>query len=215
MKINILLFNKFETLDAFGPAEIFGKVQEFELDYFSVEGRIITSSQNVSVVTKTLTESKEDCVWLIPGGEGTRSLVHDEDFLFKLKQLAKKSKFCLSVCTGSALLAKCGVLDGIRATSNKRAFDWVKTASQKTIWVEKARWVVCGKFYTSSGVSAGMDMALVFFPTFLAKTKQMKLPNGLNMSGMTTRKKTNFQHFNKETKTWFKSERQRTRTSTR
>lgn len=109
MKINILLFNKFETLDAFGPAEIFGKVQEFELDYFSVEGGIITSSQNVSVVTKTLTESREDCVWLIPGGEGTRNLVHDEDFLFKLKQLAQKSKFCLSVCTGSALLAKSGV----------------------------------------------------------------------------------------------------------
>lgn len=171
MKINILLFNKFETLDAFGPAEIFGKVQEFELDYFSVEGGIITSSQNVSVVTKTLTESKEDCVWLIPGGEGTRSLVHDEDFLFKLKQLAKKSKFCLSVCTGSALLARCGVLDGIRATSNKRAFDWVKTASQKTIWVEKARWVVCGKFYTSSGVSAGMDMALGFVSDILGKDK--------------------------------------------
>lgn len=171
MKINILLFDKFETLDAFGPAEIFGKVQEFELDYFSVEGGIVTSSQNVSIVTKPITESKEDCVWLIPGGEGTRCLVHDEDFLLKLKQLAQKSKFCLSVCTGAALLAKCGVLDGIRATSNKRAFDWVKTTSQKTLWVKKARWVAAGKFYTSSGVSAGMDMALGFVSDILGKNK--------------------------------------------
>ena len=171
MKINILLFDKFETLDAFGPAEIFVKVQEFELDYFSVEGGIVTSSQNVSVVTKSIAESKEDCVWLIPGGEGTRSLVHDEDFLFKLKQLIQKSKFCLSVCTGSALLAKCGALDGIRAPSNKRAFDWVKTASQKTLWIEKARWIVCGKFYTSSGVSAGMDMALSFVSDIFGKDK--------------------------------------------
>ena len=116
MKINILLFDKFETLDAFGPAEIFGKVQEFELDYFSVEGG-------------------------------------------------------LSVCTGSALLAKCGALDGIRATSNKRAFDWVKTTSQKTLWVKKARWVVAGKIYTSSGVSAGMDMALGFVSDILGKNK--------------------------------------------
>lgn len=73
MKINILLFNKFETLDAFGPAEIFGKAQEFELEYFSVAGGIVTSSQNVSVITKPITEAKEDFVWLIPGGEGTRA----------------------------------------------------------------------------------------------------------------------------------------------
>ena len=177
MKINILLFDKFETLDAFGPAEIFGKVQEFELDYFSVEGGIVTSSQNVSVATKPIAEAKEDCVWLIPGGEGTRNLVNDENFLLKLKQIAQKSNFCLSVCTGSALHAKCGVLDGIRATSNKRAFEWVKTTSQKTIWVEKARWVVCGKFYTSSGVSAGMDMALGFVSDILGKDKASKIAN--------------------------------------
>ena len=175
MKINILLFDKFETLDAFGPAEIFGKAQEFELDYFSVEGRTVTSSQNVSVITKPITEAKEDSVWLIPGGEGTRSLVHDEDFLLKLKQLAQKSKFCLSVCTGSALLAKCGALDGIRATSNKRAFEWVKTVSQKTLWIEKARWVVCEKFYTSSGISAGMDMALGFVSDTLGKNRATEI----------------------------------------
>lgn len=175
MKINILLFDKFETLDAFGPAEIFGKAQEFELDYFSVAGGIITSSQNISVVTKQITDAEENSVWLIPGGEGTRDLVHDEDFLFKLKQLAQKSKFCLSVCTGSALLAKCGALDGIRATSNKRAFDWVKTTSQKTLWIGKARWVVCGKFYTSSGVSAGMDMALAFVSDILGKNRATEI----------------------------------------
>ncbi len=171
MKINILLFDKFETLDAFGPAEIFGKAQEFELDYFSVEGGTVTSSQNISVVTKSITEAKEDSVWLIPGGEGTRSLVLDEDFLLKLKQLAQKSKYCLSVCTGSALLAKCGALDGIRATSNKRAFEWVKTTSKKTLWIGKTRWVVYGKFYTSSRISAGMDMALGFVSDILGKNE--------------------------------------------
>ncbi|WP_298738528.1 DJ-1/PfpI family protein [uncultured Treponema sp.] len=171
MKINILLFDKFETLDAFGPAEILGKAQEFELEYFSVAGGIVTSSQNVSVVTKTIIDAEEDSVWLIPGGEGTRTLVLDADFLLKLKQLAQKSKFCLSVCTGSALLAKCGALDGIRATSNKRAFEWVKTTSKKTLWIEKARWIACEKFYTSSGISAGMDMALGFVSDILGKNE--------------------------------------------
>ena len=65
-----------------------------------------------------------------------------------------------SVCTGSALLAKAGVLDGLRATSNKLAFAWAASQSQKVQWQQQARWVEDGKVFTSSGVSAGIDMAL-------------------------------------------------------
>ena len=61
-----------------------------------------------------------------------------------------------------ALLAACGALDGRRATSNKKSFAWVKSVRGAVGWEERARWVADGKFYTSSGVSAGMDMALGF-----------------------------------------------------
>ena len=60
------------------------------------------------------------------------------------------------------MLAKTGLLDYKKATTNKIAFDWVITNGTNVNWVEKARWVVDGKFYTSSGVSAGMDMTLDF-----------------------------------------------------
>jgi transcriptional regulator GlxA family with amidase domain len=53
-------------------------------------------------------------------------------------------------------------LDGKKATSNKRAFDWVVTQGEKVNWIRKARWTRDGKFYTSAGVSAGMDMTLGF-----------------------------------------------------
>ncbi len=175
MKINILLFNKFETLDAFGPVEIFGKVKEFSIEYFSVMGGLVESSQNFSIPTKPVASAEKDSVLLIPGGEGTRSLVNDSEFLFSLKQAVEKSRFCLSVCTGSALLAKAGLLDGIKATSNKRAFEWVKTNSEKTIWTEHARWTADGKFYTSSGVSAGMDMALGFVADILGKARAKEI----------------------------------------
>jgi transcriptional regulator GlxA family with amidase domain len=65
-----------------------------------------------------------------------------------------------TVCTGSALLARTGRLDGIAATSNKAAFKWVMEQGPKVDWKAEARWVEDGKFMTSSGVSAGMDMAL-------------------------------------------------------
>ncbi len=68
----------------------------------------------------------------------------------------------MTVCTGSALLARTGLLDGKKATSNKRAFAWAKTNSEKAIWDNKARWTIDEKFYTSSGVSAGIDMSLGF-----------------------------------------------------
>ncbi|EFB91818.1 hypothetical protein HMPREF7215_1416, partial [Pyramidobacter piscolens W5455] len=97
-----------------------------------------------------------------PGGRGTRPLAGDGEFLAALRELADASTYCLSVCTGSALLAGCGALNGREATSNKRALDWVTSCGEKVLWRGQARWVADGKFYTSSGVSAGMDMALGF-----------------------------------------------------
>jgi transcriptional regulator GlxA family with amidase domain len=66
----------------------------------------------------------------------------------------------MSVCTGSALFARAGVLDGRRATTNKMSFQWVADQGPEVHWVKEARWVEDGKLATSSGVSAGMDMAL-------------------------------------------------------
>jgi transcriptional regulator GlxA family with amidase domain len=61
---------------------------------------------------------------------------------------------------GSALLAAAGLLDGYRATSNKRAFAWVREQGPRVEWVPQARWVQDRDRWTSSGVAAGMDMAL-------------------------------------------------------
>ena len=162
MKINILLFDDFEALDALGPAEIFSKIEGCELTFFSMAGGMVKSVQMFEVLTKSRSEIDTTGILLVPGGQGTRELVNDAAFIGLLRETAEKAQFVLSVCTGAALLAKTGMLDGKRATSNKRALDWVKSVSDRVQWVEKARWVVAGKFYTSSGVSAGMDMALGF-----------------------------------------------------
>ena len=160
---NVVLFDGFETLDAFGPAEIFGKMpEEYNLKYFSIDGGIVKSSQNAQVHTHHLSFINEGGILLIPGGMGTRELVNDAEFIEALITTASEAEFVLSVCTGSALLAKTGLLNGRRATSNKKAFEWVQSVNGNVNWVRQARWVVDGHFYTSSGVSAGMDMALGF-----------------------------------------------------
>ena len=80
----------------------------------------------------------------------------------KIREVCLLSQFVFTVCTGSALLAKTGLLDGRNATTNKKAFDWVTTQGQNVNWIRKARWTKDEKYYTSAGVSAGMDMTLGF-----------------------------------------------------
>ena len=65
-----------------------------------------------------------------------------------------------TVCTGSALLARTGLLDNRPATSNKLAWNWVLQQGPRVQWIRQARWVDDGTIITSSGVSAGIDMAL-------------------------------------------------------
>lgn len=162
LQFNFLLFDGFETLDAFGPAEIFGHIETQTLRYFSLSGGLITSTQGVRVMTEAAEFMPPDGILVLPGGLGTRALVHDEGFIAALNHFAGLAQYCLTICTGSALLAKTGLLDGHRATSNKRAFEWATSVSSGPKWIRYARWTVDGKFYTSSGVSAGMDMALGF-----------------------------------------------------
>jgi transcriptional regulator GlxA family with amidase domain len=89
-------------------------------------------------------------------------LVDDEEWIDAIKKVAEGSTYVLTVCTGTALLARTGLLDGREATSNKKAFQWVVSNGAKVQWNKRARWVVDGKYYTSSGVTAGMDMSLGF-----------------------------------------------------
>lgn len=164
MHISIILYPDFETLDVFGPVEVFGKVPDWKMQFYSRDGGLISNRDGVQIATEsfnTMPQSEIDTLF-IPGGTGARTLILEADYINQLKQLAQKSRYVLTVCTGSALLAKSGLLDGKRATSNKLSFEWVKTSSLQTQWIEKARWVTDGKYYTSSGISAGMDMALAF-----------------------------------------------------
>ena len=175
MNINCILFDDFETLDLFGPVQVFGRSDECCVKYFSMNGGIIKSKQNTQIITETVKNIEKNDVLLIPGGKGTRNLVNDASFIEELKNLVEKTLWCLTVCTGSALLAKTGLLDGCEATSNKMSFDWVKTNGINVKWKYKARWVVDKKYYTSSGISAGIDMSLGFICDHFGREKAEKI----------------------------------------
>lgn len=162
MNINILLFHGFETLDVFGPVEVLGHIESFHLEYYSMTGEEIASAQGTRILTKKIGMADKQGILVVPGGRGTRALVENKEFLQMLKNMSQSARYILSICTGSALLAKAGVLDGVRATSNKNAFDWVRSTSNQVEWEREPRWIADGRYYTSAGVSAGIDMAFGF-----------------------------------------------------
>ncbi|KAL3664209.1 hypothetical protein V7S43_010538 [Phytophthora oleae] len=102
-------------------------------------------------------------ILVIPGGSPGRLVMQKHEAFMKfLKAVAETAAHVLTVCTGSAILATAGFLDNKRATTNKMAYQGVVEAHPKVQWVHKARWVQDGKIWTSSGVTAGMDMAHAF-----------------------------------------------------
>jgi transcriptional regulator GlxA family with amidase domain len=146
----------------FGPVEMFGNLKD-TLDVVMVaeERGLVRSAQTPAVHADY---GFADCprldFVLVPGGIGTRTAMDNPRLVDWLRQRVDDAEIAMTVCTGTALVAQTGRLDGRRATTNKMMFNWLAGTWPRVDWVKEARWVEDGKFVTSSGVSAGMDMAL-------------------------------------------------------
>ncbi len=162
LKLGAIVFDNFELLDLFGPLEMFGILKEkIEISLISENNKIIASTQGPKIVSDiTFSQTPNLDILLIPGGLGTRKEVNNNNLIDFIKATSKKVDYVATVCTGSALLAKTGLLNKRNATTNKLAFDWVKNLNPDVNWILEARWVEDENFFTSSGVSAGIDMAL-------------------------------------------------------
>lgn len=160
LTVGMVLFKGFEILDVFGPLEFFGRYPEqFIITMLGENVGPIQSAQGPTIVADADLAAPVD-ILIVPGGQGTRREVNNAAFLADLRNLANNAKYVCSVCTGAGLLAKAGLLDSKRATTNKLAYAWATSQGPKTEWIAEARWVADGNTFTSAGVTAGMDMAL-------------------------------------------------------
>jgi transcriptional regulator GlxA family with amidase domain len=108
-------------------------------------------------------------ILLIPGGYGTRQEIHKPDVLQWVRENSRMADLVLSVCTGSFVLAKAGLLEGLTATTHHRALaEFQKLAPHTTLDATK-RFVDNGTVITSAGISAGIDMALYVVAKLLGK----------------------------------------------
>jgi transcriptional regulator GlxA family with amidase domain len=170
--VGVLLFPEFEPLDAFGPVEAFviaewpgaapGDPRPFRIVTVAEARSPVAMRGGVRVVPDhDLAGCPALDVLLVPGGPGTRAEHRNRALLEFIRARAAAVDVLASVCTGAALLASAGVLEGVEATTNRRAFDWVVSISPPGVrWDRTRRWVDAGRVVTSAGVSAGTDMAL-------------------------------------------------------
>jgi putative intracellular protease/amidase len=159
MEIAVALFEGVTALDAVGPYEILQRLPSAEVHFVGHRrGEVRTDNGFLGLmVDKCFDEVRNPDVLVVPGGIGTRALVHDDAILDWIRGAHETSRFTTSVCTGSLLLAAAGLLNGLRATTHFSARALLAKYGATTA---EDRVVQEGKIITAAGVSSGIDMAL-------------------------------------------------------
>jgi putative intracellular protease/amidase len=160
MQIAIPLYDRFTALDAVGPYEVLSRLPGATVHFIAAErGMKRTETEMLGLnADLALHELTEPDVIVVPGGYGTRALLHDEEMLGWVLHAHEHSQWTTSVCTGSLLLAAAGILDGLEATTHWLEYDLLERLGARPTG---RRVVRQGKVITAAGVSSGIDMALV------------------------------------------------------
>jgi transcriptional regulator GlxA family with amidase domain len=159
MRIAILIFDRLTALDAVGPYEVLSRLPDAELTFVAKEAGPKRSDNGALGIhaDATLAELTDPDLLLIPGGEGNRPLLEDDEVLEWIREADSTSTWTTSVCTGSLVLGAAGILEGLEATTHWAFLDLLHQYGATPV---KRRVVEEGKVLTAAGVSAGIDMAL-------------------------------------------------------
>ena len=165
--IAILVFPDVEILDFAGPFEVFGAADEaagggvFRVLTVAESPGPLTTRNGLRVMPDhTLADCPATDVLVIPGGFGTRRIEACAEVLEWIRERARVAEITMSVCTGSIVLARAGLLEGLRATTHHTAFDRLRAAGPGVLVEETARFTDNGRILTAAGIAAGIDCAL-------------------------------------------------------
>jgi len=165
-EIGVLIFEDFQLLDAAGPISVFEmpvrgmQPPPYRLRLLSLHGGPVKASSGILMHTDALQEAAVLDTLIVSGGEGTRQAMHDQALLDAIRNMSGKTRRTTSVCSGSILLAAAGLLDGRRATTHwRRCQDMARSFPAVTVEPDRI-FVQDGKFWTSAGITAGIDLAL-------------------------------------------------------
>lgn len=165
-EIGVLVFDGFQLLDAAGPLGVFEMPTRgmtpppYRLTLYALDGGAVRSSCGVPMMAEKLPSKLKLDTLIVSGGEGTREAMTDQRILSAILSLSERTRRTCSVCSGSFLLGAAGLLKGRSATTHwRRSAQFEKMFPDTRLMADRI-YVRDGKFWTSAGITAGIDLAL-------------------------------------------------------
>ncbi|GKT45026.1 isonitrile hydratase [Colletotrichum spaethianum] len=185
LNFGVVVFPAFQALDVFGPLDALNLLaRSYNMNLYTIAETLdpVSTKQNTThkpatttsdfgqriVPTHTFQTAPPLDVLIVPGGQGTRYPGISTAINF-IRERFDSLQYLLTVCTGSGVAARAGVLDGRRATTNKLSWEETIALRPEVDWIHKARWVQDGHVWTSSGISAGIDLTFAWIGAVYGK----------------------------------------------
>ena len=158
MKIGFVIYPQVTALDFVGPAQVFSQLPNCDIHLISRDYGAVETDAGFSVnPTVTIQDAPQMDLLCVPGGFGQKVISDDNIFMDFIRLQGAQAEYVTSVCSGSLILAKAGLLDGYHATSHWAAINKLKTFDIAAI---NQRVVIDRNRITGGGVTAGIDFGL-------------------------------------------------------
>jgi len=157
MQVNIIAVPDMVQLDITGPHQVLSLVPGWTLDLVAASMEPVRTDRGLTILpTRTRETAAPSDLLVIPGGPGVDTAMLDEAWLAYVRREAERAKYVFGICTGSFMLAAAGLLTGRRAGGHWQARDLL---AQFGAIPSDERMTIDGKYYTSGGVTSGIDAA--------------------------------------------------------
>ncbi len=167
--IGILVYDGYNTLDAMGPYHTLAEIMGAKTFFVAKQKGMVKNQRGLQTkIDTSFEEVKSLDILVIPGGAvETFMQTQDTTTLNWIRAIDRTTTYTTSVCTGSWILGATGLLKGKNATSN-----WYRADEMMKLYganFKEERWVKDGKYWTSAGVTAGIDMSLAIIDDLMGK----------------------------------------------
>lgn len=166
--IVFIIYPGVKLLDLAGPLQVFSDVLNeqgkpaYRPALASMSGGPQASDTPICICSESLPKwgrRKIDTLFVV-GGDGVYATLQDKPFIECVTRLASRSRRVAAICSGAFVLAECGLLDGRQAVTHWESCHRLKSDYPNVQVADDSIYVNDGKFWTSAGVTAGIDMAI-------------------------------------------------------
>ena len=173
VKIGMILFEAMTQLDLTGPLEVFARFPETKIYLLAKNTKPVSTGSGLTIIPDTTFENcpRELTVLFVPGGPGVSGVLKDPVCLDFIRSRST-STYITSVCTGSLILAACGLLNGFRATTHWLSMDLLKRFGVEAV---NERVVVDSNRITGAGVTSGIDFGLTLCAILFGEQKAKEI----------------------------------------